>query len=43
MAQPIMNAKRMAASTMSIIPLIALFFFAQKQIIQSYARSGLKE
>ena len=33
----------MAASTMSIIPLIVLFFFAQKQIIQSYARSGLKE
>jgi multiple sugar transport system permease protein len=33
----------MAASTMSIIPLIVLFFFAQKQIIQSYARSGMKE
>jgi ABC-type glycerol-3-phosphate transport system permease component len=33
----------MAASTLAILPLIILFFFAQKQIIQSYARSGLKE
>jgi ABC-type glycerol-3-phosphate transport system permease component len=33
----------MAASTLSILPLVILFFFAQKQIIQSYARSGLKE
>ncbi|MGQ9678426.1 MAG: carbohydrate ABC transporter permease [bacterium] len=33
----------MAATTMAIIPLIILFFAAQKQIIQSQARSGLKE
>lgn len=33
----------MAATTMAIIPLIVLFFVAQKQIIQSQARSGLKE
>jgi multiple sugar transport system permease protein len=33
----------MAATTMSVIPLILLFFAAQKQIIQSQARSGLKE
>jgi multiple sugar transport system permease protein len=33
----------MAATTMAIIPLILLFFLAQKQIIQSQARSGLKE
>ena len=33
----------MAASTLAILPLIILFFFAQKQIIQSYARTGLKE
>jgi len=33
----------MAATTMAIIPLIVLFFSAQKQIIQSQARTGLKE
>jgi len=33
----------MAATTMAIIPLIALFFIAQKHIIQSQARTGLKE
>lgn len=33
----------MAATTMAIIPLIILFFVAQKQIIQSQARAGLKE
>jgi len=33
----------MAATTLAIIPLIVLFFAAQKQIIQSQARSGLKE
>lgn len=33
----------MAATTMAIIPLIILFFFAQRQIIQSQARAGLKE
>lgn len=33
----------MAATTMAIIPLVLLFFAAQKQIIQSQARSGLKE
>lgn len=30
-------------ATLAILPLIILFFFAQKQIIQSYARTGLKE
>ncbi|MGB9741722.1 MAG: carbohydrate ABC transporter permease [candidate division WOR-3 bacterium] len=33
----------MAATTLAIIPLIILFFLAQKQIIQSQARAGLKE
>lgn len=33
----------MAATTLAIIPLIILFFIAQKQIIQSQARSGLRE
>ncbi|MEO0073621.1 MAG: carbohydrate ABC transporter permease [candidate division WOR-3 bacterium] len=33
----------MAATTMAVLPLIALFFAAQKQIIASQARSGLKE
>jgi len=33
----------MAATTFAVIPLIVLFFAAQKQIIQSQARSGLKE
>lgn len=33
----------MAATTMAIIPLIILFFVAQKHIIASQARSGLKE
>lgn len=33
----------MAATTMAVLPLITLFFAAQKQIIQSQARSGLKE
>ncbi len=33
----------MAASTIAILPLVILFFFAQKQIVESYARSGLKE
>ncbi len=33
----------MAAATMAIIPLIILFFIAQRQIIQSQARAGLKE
>ena len=32
----------MAASTFSILPLIILFLFAQKQIISSFASSGLK-
>lgn len=31
-----------AASTISVIPLILLFFLAQKQIISSYAKSGIK-
>lgn len=33
----------MAASTFSILPLIILFLIAQKQIIASFASSGLKE
>ena len=33
----------MAASAFVIIPLIILFFLAQKHIIASYARSGLKD
>ena len=33
----------MAATTMAIVPLVILFFFAQQQIVQSQARSGLKE
>ena len=32
----------MAASTFSMIPLIILFFFVQKQIIESFAHTGLK-
>jgi multiple sugar transport system permease protein len=33
----------MAASTFCIAPLVLLFFLAQRQIIESYAKSGLKE
>ncbi len=33
----------MAASTFSIVPILILFFFAQKQIIASYSRSGMKD
>ncbi len=33
----------MAASTIAILPLVLLFFVAQRQIMESYARSGLKE
>jgi multiple sugar transport system permease protein len=33
----------MAASTLAIFPLVILFFIAQRQIIESYARTGLKE
>lgn len=33
----------MAASTIAILPLVILFFIAQRQIIESYSRSGLKE
>lgn len=33
----------MAATTMAILPLVVLFFFAQRHIIQSQARSGLRE
>jgi len=32
-----------AASTFTILPLIILYFFVQGQIMESYARSGLKE
>jgi len=33
----------MAASTFSTIPLLVLFVLAQKQIVSSYSRSGLKD
>jgi len=33
----------MAASAIAILPLVVLFFVAQKQIVESYTRSGLKE
>ncbi len=33
----------MAASTLAILPLVVLFFVAQRYIMESYARSGLKE
>lgn len=33
----------MAAATFCTLPLLILYFFAQKQIIASFARSGLKE
>lgn len=32
-----------AASTFTTLPLIILYFFVQRQIMESYARSGLKE
>ncbi|MCX7844344.1 MAG: carbohydrate ABC transporter permease [Candidatus Bipolaricaulota bacterium] len=32
----------MAAATMAIVPILVLFFFAQKQFIQGIARTGLK-
>lgn len=32
----------MAASTFSLVPLIILFFFVQRHLIESFARSGLK-
>lgn len=33
----------MAASTFSIVPILIIFFLAQKQIIASYAKAGLKD
>lgn len=33
----------MAASTFTILPLVVLYFFAQRYIIESYVRAGLKE
>lgn len=33
----------MAASTFVVLPLIIMFFLAQRQIIESYSRSGLKD
>lgn len=33
----------MAASTMTILPLVIMYFFAQKQIVESAATSGMKE
>jgi multiple sugar transport system permease protein len=35
--------KMMAATTLSVLPLLIMYFFAQKQIIASLASSGLKE
>ncbi|MEW6685665.1 MAG: carbohydrate ABC transporter permease [Candidatus Edwardsbacteria bacterium] len=33
----------MAASTFAILPLIIVYFFAQRQIIESFSRTGLKD
>jgi multiple sugar transport system permease protein len=33
----------MAASTMTILPLVIMYFFAQKQFVESQATSGMKE
>ncbi len=33
----------MAASTMTIMPLVIMYFFAQKQFVESQATSGMKE
>ncbi len=33
----------MAASTIAILPLVILYFIAQKHIVESYARTGLKD
>ena len=33
----------MAASTMTILPLVIMYFFAQKQFVESSATSGMKE
>ncbi|MCB5247562.1 MAG: carbohydrate ABC transporter permease [Candidatus Cloacimonetes bacterium] len=33
----------MAASTFSILPILLIFFLAQKQILASYAKAGLKD
>ncbi|HRW78157.1 MAG TPA: carbohydrate ABC transporter permease, partial [Candidatus Sabulitectum sp.] len=33
----------MAASTFSVLPLLILFLFAQKQLVASYSRSGMKD
>ncbi len=35
-------AELMAASTMAVLPILIIFFFAQKQFIQGVARSGIK-
>ncbi len=32
----------MAAATLSVAPVILIYFFAQKQVIESYAKSGIK-
>jgi multiple sugar transport system permease protein len=34
---------QMAGSMLSILPVLLLFFFLQKHIIDSFANSGLKE
>ena len=33
----------MAAATFSILPILLIFFLAQKQILASYAKAGLKD
>ncbi|MFW6104298.1 MAG: carbohydrate ABC transporter permease [Candidatus Bipolaricaulota bacterium] len=35
-------AELMAASTMAVLPILIIFFFAQKQFIQGVSRSGIK-
>jgi len=35
-------AELMAASTMAVLPILIMFFFAQKKFIQGVARSGIK-
>lgn len=35
-------AELMAASTMAVLPILIIFFFAQRQFIQGVARSGIK-
>ena len=41
--RPVMTTLLMAASTFSIVPILILFFLAQKQIIASAAKAGMKD